>query len=695
MKKKYMVLSARKTLTILFFSCAVLLGSGAILQTAWASSGGRTGYSGNPATNSGAICTNCHSPSGSAPTVALTGPTSLPTGSTSVYTFKITGGAAVDGGFDVSTTGTGTLQATDPNTKLSGGEVTHNAAISFTSGSLSFTFTLHAPASAGTITLYASGLSANGSGSSGDNAAKTTLAVNVTGALAPQIVITDGIAPATDHQIPFGTVLNGVTSDQTVTVSNSGNANLAIDQIASANPLAAPFSITADHCTGVALLPAESCTLTVRFAPITSGLVNDTFDIPSNDPTTPSAVVSVSGTGSAAPAPQIVITDAVAPATDQQIPFGTVLNGVTSDQTVTVSNSGNANLAIDQIANANPLAAPFSITADHCTGVVLLPAESCTLTIRFAPTTSGPFSDTFDIPSNDPTTPSALVSVSGTGSSSTVPQITIIDPIAPGTDQQIPFGTVLNNVTSDQTVTVSNSGNGDLVVGQIASANPLAAPFSITADTCSGQSIVPAGACTLIVRFAPAVAGAFSDTFDIPSNDPSTPSAMVSVSGTSGTTGNNPPTAPSLVSPADGETGVGTTATLEWQRSTDPDGDAITYNLYYCTDSTFASCSPVVAYQGRTGIYLAGSGLLFLGFVMTRGGRGRKYMLVLMMAMLLTTGVFIVSCSSGSDSDNGGSTNMTYQVSGLHNATTYYWKVVADDGKGGQTSSQTQSFTTQ
>ena len=408
MKKKCMVLAARTNLMILFFSFAVLLGSGAIPLTAWASSGGRTGSSGNPATNGGATCTSCHSPSGSAPTVALTGPTSLPTGSTAVYTFTITGGPAVEGGFDVSTTGTATLQATDPNTRLASNEVTHNASIPFTGGSLVFTFTLHAPVSAGTITLYAAGLSANGTGGTGgDNTTTTTLAVNVTGGPAPQIVITDAVAPTTDRQIPFGTVLNDVTSDQTFTVSNSGNANLEIYQIASANTISAPFSITADHCTGLVLQPAESCTLTVRFAPTTSGAVSDDFDIPSNDPTTPSAVVSVSGTGSSTTVPQIVITDPVAPTTDHQIPFGTVLNNVTSDQTVTVSNSGNADLVVGQIASANPLAAPFSIMADTCSGQSIAPAGSCTLIVRFAPITSGVFSDTFDIPSNDPTTPSA------------------------------------------------------------------------------------------------------------------------------------------------------------------------------------------------------------------------------------------------------------------------------------------------
>ncbi len=274
------------------------------------------------------------------------------------------------------------------------------------------------------------------------------------------------------------------------------------------------------------------------------------------------------------------------------------------------------------------------------------------------------------------------------------PQIVIIDSVAPTNDLQIPFGTVTNGVTSDQTVTVSNSGNTSLVIGTIASANPLAVPFSITTDNCSGKTIVPAGTCSLTVRFAPVSSGTYSDSFDIPSNDPTTPSATVSVSGT----GNNPPTAPSLVSPANGQTGVGTTATLQWTPSTDPDGDVITYQLYYCTNSAFTACTPVnVAFRGTIGIYFAGSGLLFVGFVMTRGGRGRKFLFMLMIVMLLTTGAFIVSCGSGS----GGSstpvtnTNVTHQVSGLNSATTYYWKVIADDGKGGLSSSGTWSFSTQ
>jgi ASPM-SPD-2-Hydin domain-containing protein/HYDIN/CFA65/VesB family protein len=572
---------ARRTVMMFFFSLMVWLTAVMNAGIAWAHASGMNGYSGNPATHSGSICSACHG-GGSAPTVGLTGPTSLAPGSSGVYTLMITGGAAVVGGLDVSTSA-GTLQASGPGTKLQSGDITQTAATPFTSGALSFTFTLVAPSTVGQLTLYAAGLSANGNGgTSGDNAAATTLAVTVAVPSVPQITVTDSVAPTNDLQIPFGTISDGLTYDQTVTVGNSGSADLVLGTIAGANPIAAPFTITADNCSGHAIAPAATCTVTVRFAPTSATSFNDSFDIPSNDSNTATVVISVSGTGSTTPVPHIVVTDSVAPNNDLSIPFGDVAQGATSDQTVTVTNGGNANLVIGTIAGANPLAAPFTITADHCSGQAIAPAATCTVAVRFAPTSAGALSDAFDIPSNDPGTPSVLVSVSGTG---------------------------------------------------------------VAAST------------------------------------------------------NNATTAPVLVSPADGETGVGATTSFQWTKSTDPAGDAITYHLYYCADSTFAACAPEnVASSGMTGVYFAGSGLVFFGFVLTRSGRGRKFMLTLMIALLVMTGSVMLSCGGGGSAAQEGtqaSTDITHQVSGLNSATTYYWKVIADNGKGGLASSATWSFTTQ
>ncbi len=94
------------------------------------------------------------------------------------------------------------------------------------------------------------------------------------------------------------------------------------------------------------------------------------------------------------------------------------------------------------------------------------------------------------------------------------------------------FGTVNAGNALSKTLTVRNNGTADLIIGGIAQADQVAAPFSITTDNCSGQTLAPTASCTLIIRFTPALAGNFSDTFDIPSNDPDENLITVSLSGT-------------------------------------------------------------------------------------------------------------------------------------------------------------------
>ncbi|SVD19133.1 uncharacterized protein METZ01_LOCUS371987, partial [marine metagenome] len=53
---------------------------------------------------------------------------------------------------------------------------------------------------------------------------------------------------------------------------------------------------------------------------------------------------------------------------------------------------------------------------------------------------------------------------------------------------------------------------------------------------------------------------------------------------------NSDPTAPTLVSPANGAT-VAKPVTFQWTKSTDADNDDISYSLYFCTESGFAGCS--------------------------------------------------------------------------------------------------------
>ncbi|HXE97663.1 MAG TPA: choice-of-anchor D domain-containing protein, partial [Dongiaceae bacterium] len=538
-----------------------------------------------------------------------------------------------------------------------------------------------------------------------------SFAVSGTGTVAPvpQIAVTDSIAPATDQKVLFGSVTTGSLSDATITITNPGTANLVIGTIAGTDTLAAPFSILNDTCSAKTVAPLANCTLTARFAPAAAGIFDDTFNIPSNDPATPTVSFALSGLGTALPVPLISVTDSKAPTTDQQVPFGSVLVGGSTDATITATNNGTANLVIGQIASANPLAAPFSILNDTCSGKTIAPAAACTLTVHFAPTAGAPASDTFDIPSNVTATPAVTITVSGTGTVPLAPAISVTDSIAPATDQQVPFGVVLVGGSADATITATNTGTSELVMGQIASANPLAAPFSILNDNCSGRTLAPASACTLTVRFAPTATGPASDTFDILGI--SLQPVTVSVSGGTSTTAtgtiNSPPANPVLVSPTNGQAGVPAQMTFTWKKSVDPDGDVVTYRFIYGTDPNFTGSQTVnVASSKSAGLLFAGlgsvsGGILMFGLVSGSGMKNSRK-LFLVIPVLLLSGALFTACGGGGDTSVSTTTTTTLPptdvvsttVTGLTANTTYYWKVVADDGKGGQAASETFSFNT-
>lgn len=348
----------------------------------------------------------------------------------------------------------------------------------------------------------------------------------------PRIGVTDSVAPEGDLQMPYGDVTELATSIETVTVTNTGTADLLLGAVAGANPLAAPFALVNDNCTAQTLAPAASCTFGVRFTPGSVGSFSDSLDIPSNDTTTPAVTVSVSGNGVAALVPNINVTDSVAPASDRSVPFGSIAVGGQANQTVTVANTGNADLVLGQLGAANPLAVPFSVVNDNCSGQTVAPAGNCSFGLRFEPLIAGAVGDSLDIPSNDPDEPSVTVNLSGTGTALAAPNIVITDDALPANDRLVAFGNVTEATTRDRTVTVTNSGGAALVLGTVAQANPLAAPFSIVSTTCSGQTLAPSGTCTVVLRYAPASVGAANDSFDIPSSDPDEPSVTVSASGT-------------------------------------------------------------------------------------------------------------------------------------------------------------------
>ncbi len=347
-------------------------------------------------------------------------------------------------------------------------------------------------------------------GQTGNN---SILSINMN-SVVPEIDVATSVA--------FGDVTELTTASRTVTVANSGGANLRLQTVGLANPLAPPFALANDNCTAAVLAPnGGSCTFDITFTPGFVGTFPDSLDIPSNDADEPSVLVSVSGNGTAEPVPNISVSPA-------SVPFGSLLIGNGAEATVTVTNDGNANLLVGTVTG---LVAPFSLVNDNCSGQAVPPLASCTFGVRFEPTAAGAASGNLVIPSDDGADPTVNVPVSGTGTSLATPGITVTDNTLPDDDLLVPFGNVTVDTVRDRTITVTSSGGLDLVVGAVAGLNPVAAPFSVVSDGCSNQTLAPGASCIVAVRYAPSATGSNSGSLDIPSNAADDPSVIVQLTG--------------------------------------------------------------------------------------------------------------------------------------------------------------------
>ncbi len=94
------------------------------------------------------------------------------------------------------------------------------------------------------------------------------------------------------------------------------------------------------------------------------------------------------------------------------------------------------------------------------------------------------------------------------------------------------FGEVIGAV-AEQELTVSNQSDVPVTIGTVGLIDPLEAPFSIVADSCSGVSLGAGQACFVTAAFESNVSDSFSDSFDIPTENPAQPSITVPVTASS------------------------------------------------------------------------------------------------------------------------------------------------------------------
>ena len=190
-------------------------------------------------------------------------------------------------------------------------------------------------------------------------------------------------------------------------------------------------------------------------------------------------------------------------------------------QTVTVTSTGVIDLSFSAVTFTGSNPGDFSKTADTCSGAAILPNATCTVNIAFAPTGTGSRTATLNFSDNAPGSPQS-VSLSGTGTGPTVGFSATGLTLA-----SEPVGTT----SPAQTETVTNTGNGNLVISAVAVAGANASDFTKGADTCSGATVATSGSCTVNVTFTPSASGSRTATLTFTDNA-SINSQVVTLSGT-------------------------------------------------------------------------------------------------------------------------------------------------------------------
>ncbi len=302
--------------------------------------------------------------------------------SPSTFNFgSVTVGSQASQSFNLANTGTSAINIAStvlPNALFSIGSTTCGTSLA-AGASCAYTLVFK-PTSAGAQTTTFSVT---------DDAGTQTAALTGTGAqvAAPQAAL----IPATAN---FSSLTAGTTSAPiSFTLTNAGNAALSITSFGINGANSSSFLQGASTC-GSSLAAGTACTIAVSFAPTSAGTFTATLSVIDAVGT---QTASLTGTGTAVPAPQAALTPATAN-------FGNVTTGTASSaQPFTLTNTGNAALTISGISLTGANSAAF--TSTNTCGGTLAAGASCTISVTFNPSSTGTDAAALSVSDNAPGSP--------------------------------------------------------------------------------------------------------------------------------------------------------------------------------------------------------------------------------------------------------------------------------------------------
>ncbi|MCX8004720.1 MAG: choice-of-anchor D domain-containing protein [Burkholderiaceae bacterium] len=335
----------------------------------------------------------------------------------------------------------------------------------------------------------------------------STVALSGTAQAAPASA---SVAPAA---LAFTQTVNTTSAAQTVTLTNSGGMPLALTGVTLGGANAAEFALAGGTtcAAGASLAGGASCVVRVTFTPAATGARSATLSIAHGAAGSP-ATVALNGTGTAAPQPAASLSAA-------SLTFGNVAIGATSAaQTVTLTNTGQAALALNTITLGGAAAADFTRAGTCANGASVAAGASCTLQIAFAPTARGARSATLTVASNAANGAQTLA-LAGNGLQAAIA-------VSPATAS---LQAAVGARSTPAMVALRNDGVDALTIDAVTVRGPFA--LGGGANACATPPFALAGgqSCNQYVVFEARAAGAASGELEIRSNAVTTP-ARVSLS---------------------------------------------------------------------------------------------------------------------------------------------------------------------
>jgi hypothetical protein len=199
--------------------------------------------------------------------------------------------------------------------------------------------------------------------------------------------------------LSFGSVTVNTSTTQTVTLTSTGTAAVMVNSVAITG---AGFTIVGGNLPAT-LNPTQSMTLQVQFLPTVTGGASGQITISGNSTTGSTAVVALSGTGTAAN-PQLTMSAA-------SLSFGSVSVNTATTLALALTSSGTTPVTVNSVkivgAGFTTIGGSFPVT--------LNPTRAVILQLQFEPTTTGAVTGQLTISSNSTSNSTAVVALSGTG----------------------------------------------------------------------------------------------------------------------------------------------------------------------------------------------------------------------------------------------------------------------------------------